>query len=73
MTTRQSREPPLDGRRLPRRENPRVLAIRGTYGVMKIDAWMLENKKLKKIWRWTNERAPFLFHGQGAHGLKWAT
>src|SRR5687768_17448704 len=31
---------------------------------------MLENKKLKKIWRWTNERAPFLFHGQGAHGLQ---
>lgn len=54
----------LDGK------TPAVLAIRGTYGVMKIDAWMLENKKLKKIWRWTNERAPFLFHGQGAHGLQ---
>ncbi len=54
----------LDGK------TPSVLAIRGTYGVMKIDAWMLENKKLKKVWRWTNERAPFLFHGQGAHGLQ---
>lgn len=54
----------LDGK------TPAVLAIRGTYGVMKIDAWMLENRKLKKIWRWTNERAPFLFHGQGAHGLQ---
>jgi hypothetical protein len=54
----------LDGK------TPAVLAVRGTYGVMKIDAWMLENRKLKKIWRWTNERAPFLFHGQGAHGLQ---
>jgi rhamnogalacturonan endolyase len=54
----------LDGK------TPALLAVRGTYGVMKIDAWMLENKKLKKIWRWTNERAPFLFHGQGAHGLQ---
>jgi rhamnogalacturonan endolyase len=54
----------LDGK------TPAVLAVRGTYGLMKIDAWMLENRKLKKIWRWTNERAPFLFHGQGAHGLQ---
>lgn len=49
---------------------PAVLAMRGTYGVMKVDAWTLENRKLKKLWRWTNERAPFLFHGQGAHGLQ---
>jgi rhamnogalacturonan endolyase len=54
----------LDGK------TPAVLAARGTYGVMKIDAWVLENRKLKKLWRWTNERAPFLFHGQGAHGLQ---
>jgi rhamnogalacturonan endolyase len=54
----------LDGK------TPAVLAIRGTYGVMKIDAWVLENRKLKKVWRWTNERAPFLFHGQGAHGIQ---
>lgn len=54
----------LDGK------TPAVLAIRGTYGLMKVDAWMLENRKLKKIWRWTNERAPFLFHGQGQHSIK---
>jgi hypothetical protein len=54
----------LDGK------TPAVLAIRGTYGVMKMDAWVLENRKLKKIWRWTNERAPFIFQGQGAHGLQ---
>jgi len=54
----------LDGK------TPAILALRGTYGVMKVDAWTLENKKLRKLWRWTNERAPFLFHGQGAHGLQ---
>ncbi|WP_414662122.1 rhamnogalacturonan lyase family protein [Horticoccus sp. 23ND18S-11] len=54
----------LDGK------TPAVLVVRGTYGMMKIDAWTLENKKLKKLWRWTNERAPFLFHGQGQHSLK---
>jgi rhamnogalacturonan endolyase len=54
----------LDGK------TPALLALRGTYGVMKVDAWTLEDKKLKKLWRWTNERAPFLFHGQGAHGLQ---
>ncbi len=54
----------LDGK------TPAILVTRGTYGVMKIDAWVLENRKLKKLWRWTNERAPFLFHGQGQHSLK---
>lgn len=54
----------LDGK------TPAVLAVRGTYGVMKIDAWTLKDRKLQKLWRWTNERAPFLFHGQGAHGLQ---
>lgn len=54
----------LDGR------TPAVLAVRGTYGLMKVDAWMLRNRKLEKIWRWTNERAPFKYHGQGQHSIK---
>lgn len=54
----------LDGK------TPAVLAVRGTYGMMKVDAWVLENRKLRKAWRWTNERAPFLFHGQGQHTVK---
>lgn len=54
----------LDGK------TPAVLVLRGTYGMMRCDAWVLENKQLRKVWRWTNERAPFLFHGQGAHGLQ---
>ena len=54
----------LDGR------TPSVLAVRGTYGLMKVDAWMLRDRKLQKVWRWTNERAPFKYHGQGQHSLK---
>jgi hypothetical protein len=54
----------LDGK------TPSVLVVRGTYGLMKIDAWTLRNRKLEKLWRWTNERAPFKYHGQGQHSIK---
>jgi rhamnogalacturonan endolyase len=54
----------LDGK------TPSVLAARGTYGRMKIDAWTLRNRKLEKIWRWTNERAPFAYQGQGQHSIR---
>jgi rhamnogalacturonan endolyase len=54
----------LDGK------TPSVLVVRGTYGLMKVDAWTLKNKKLEKLWRWTNERAPFKYHGQGQHSIK---
>ena len=54
----------LDGK------TPSVLVVRGTYGLMKVDAWMLRNRKLEKVWRWTNERAPFKYHGQGQHSMK---
>jgi rhamnogalacturonan endolyase len=54
----------LDGK------TPSVLAVRGTYGLMKVDAWTLKNRKLEKVWRWTNERAPFKYHGQGQHSIK---
>lgn len=54
----------LDGK------TPAVLAVRGTYGMMKIDAYVLKNKKLQKVWRWTNERAPFMYQGQGQHTVK---
>ena len=56
----------LDGR------TPSVLAVRGTYGLMKVDAWMLKQGKLQKVWRWTNERAPFMYQGQGQHSIKTA-
>jgi len=54
----------LDGK------TPAVLAVRGIYGMMKIDAWVLQDRKLRKVWRWTNERAPFMYQGQGQHSIK---
>jgi rhamnogalacturonan endolyase len=54
----------LDGK------TPSVLVVRGTYGLMKVDAWMLRNGRLQKVWRWTNERAPFKYQGQGQHSIK---
>lgn len=54
----------LDGK------TPSVLVVRGTYGLMKVDAWTLKNRKLEKLWRWTNERAPFKYQGQGQHSIK---
>jgi len=54
----------LDGK------TPSVLVVRGTYGLMRVDAWMLRNRKLEKVWRWTNERAPFKYQGQGQHSIK---
>lgn len=56
----------LDGK------TPAVLAVRGIYGMMKVDAWVLKDKKLEKVWRWTNERAPFMYQGQGQHSIKTA-
>jgi hypothetical protein len=37
---------------------------------MKVDGWTLQNGKLQKVWRWTNERAPFNYQGQGQHSIK---
>lgn len=54
----------LDGK------TPSVLVVRGTYGLMKVDAWMLRAGRLEKVWRWTNERAPFKYQGQGQHSIK---
>ena len=44
--------------------------MRGTYGLMKVDAWTLRKRRLEKLWRWTNERAPFKYQGQGQHSIK---
>jgi rhamnogalacturonan endolyase len=54
----------LDGK------TPSVLAFRGQYGLMKVDAWMLKDKKLVKVWRWTNERAGFTYQAAGQHSIK---
>jgi rhamnogalacturonan endolyase len=54
----------LDGK------TPSLVVVRGTYGMMRVDAWTLQDRKLRKLWRWTNERAPFKYQGQGQHSIK---
>jgi rhamnogalacturonan endolyase len=54
----------LDGK------TPSLVVVRGTYGLMRVDAWTFKDKKLEKLWRWTNERAPFKYQGQGQHSIK---
>jgi len=54
----------LDGK------TPSLLVVRGTYGLMKVDAFTLRERKLQKLWRWTNERAPFKYQGQGQHSIQ---
>lgn len=53
----------LDGKR------PSLLVLRGTYTLMRVDAYNLEGRKLKTVWRWSgdDERPPV--RGQGMHGL----
>lgn len=53
----------LDGK------TPSILVIRGTYGLMKMDAWYLKDKELHKAWSWTNERAGWKYQGQGQHSI----
>ncbi|MCL1921057.1 MAG: carbohydrate binding domain-containing protein [Kiritimatiellaeota bacterium] len=51
----------LDGK------TPCLLALRGTYDVMLVDAWQLKDGKLEKLWSYSNENLPDLYQGQGAH------
>ena len=55
----------LDGK------TPSLLVVRGTYGMMqrrRLDAAATASSR--KLWRWTNERAPFKYQGQGQHSIK---
>ncbi|MBW3627726.1 MAG: silent information regulator protein Sir2 [Gemmatimonadetes bacterium] len=54
----------LDGK------TPSVLAARGTYGLMKMDAWLLHRDTLRKAWHWTNQTSGFRYQGQGQHTIK---
>ena len=39
----------LDGK------TPYILAARGTYKLMVVDAWMLKDGKLQRAWRWDGD------------------
>lgn len=51
----------LDGK------TPCLLALRGTYCRMKVDAYQLCNGKLEILWRYDNNHLPGSFWGQGEH------
>lgn len=53
----------LDGKR------PSVLVLRGTYTLMRVDAYNFENKKLKLLWQWSGDEENPKVRGQGMHGL----
>lgn len=53
----------LDGERLS------ILAARGTYTLMYVDAWNLVDGELVRVWRWFGDESDPPIRGQGAHGM----
>ena len=53
----------LDGK------TPCILAARGTYKLMVVDAWQFHNGKLEKIWRWDGDEENPVVRSQGAHNM----
>ena len=51
----------LDGK------TPCVVALRGTYGLMKAEAYQLRHGQLLPLWRYCSEDCGPLYWGQGAH------
>lgn len=51
----------LDGKR------PSLVVLRGTYDLMKAEAWRLVDGHLQLEWRWDNSSLPREWSGQGAH------
>ncbi len=49
--------------------NPSLLVCRGTYTLMRVDAYNFVNKKLEKIWSWSGDDEIPQVRGQGFHGL----
>jgi len=53
----------LDGK------TPSILVLRGTYGLMKADAWFLKGNELHKAWSWSNQTSGWRYQGQGQHSI----
>lgn len=53
----------LDGK------TPCILAARGTYKLMAVDAWQFHEGKLTKIWRWDGDEENPVVRSQGAHNM----
>ena len=53
----------LDGR------TPHLLVERGTYNVIVLIAYRLQDGKLHEVWRWDNRKVDRKYWGQGAHWM----
>ncbi|MBN2105614.1 silent information regulator protein Sir2 [bacterium] len=53
----------LDGK------TPALLILRGIYGLMRMEAWLLRGERLLKSWSWTNQTAGWKYQGQGQHNI----
>lgn len=53
----------LDGKK------PYILACRGTYKLMVVDAWEWDGKKLKRAWRWDGDEENPIVRSMGAHSM----
>ncbi len=53
----------LDGK------TPYILACRGTYKLMVVDAWQLEGDKLTRAWRWDGDEENPVVRSQGSHSM----
>lgn len=53
----------LDGK------TPCILAARGTYKLMVVDAWQLKDGKMEKLWRWDGDEENPIARSQGAHNM----
>jgi len=53
----------LDGK------TPCILAARGTYRLMVVDAWQLNGDKLEKLWRWDGDEENPVVRSMGAHSM----
>lgn len=53
----------LDGK------TPFILAARGTYKLMVVDAWQLNGDKLQRVWRWDGDEENPIVRSQGSHNM----
>lgn len=53
----------LDGK------TPTILACRGTYKLMMVDAWQLNGNKLERVWRWDGDEENPIVRSMGAHNM----
>jgi len=53
----------LDGK------TPYILACRGTYKLMVVDAWQLNGNKLERAWRWNGDEENPVVRSMGSHNM----